>query len=125
MSWKTFSVRYEMYIRGRVLHEPKIFDLFKKSFLCVSRRYAVAKTLVQNMKYVKFSPHKAFASSKSTFLALQISPRSLSIFSGGYGLIDKIAYLLIVTRTMLLKDKMNLSNTSIYRNIHHCLWEEC
>ena len=41
------------------------------------------------MKYVNFSPHKAFASSQSTFLALQISSRNLSIFSGGYGLIDK------------------------------------
>ena len=77
------------------------------------------KPKCKNMEYANFSPHKAFASSQSTSLALQISSSNFSIFSDGYGLIDKIGCSLTVTRTMVLKGRMNLSNTSIYRNIHH------
>ena len=71
------------------------------------------------MNYVNFSPHKAFASSQSTFLALQKSSSDFSIFSDGDGFIDKIGCSLLVTRTMVLKGRMNLPNTSTYRNIHH------
>ena len=77
------------------------------------------------MKHENFSPHKAFTSSQSTFLALQVSSRNFSIFSDGYGLIDKIGYSLIVSGTMVLKGRMNLSNASIYRNIYHRHSQEC
>ena len=44
--------------------------------------------------------------------------KNFSIFSDGYGLIDKVIYSLTVTGTMVLKGRVNLSNTSIYRNIY-------
>ena len=79
------------------------------------------------MKYVNFFAHKDFPTSQSTFLALQISSSNFSIFSNGYGLIDKINYSLIVTRTMVVIDRMNISNNSmtetfiilIERNVSH------